>query len=336
METICRSLPFGRMKVLIIKPSSLGDIVHGLVVAQSLREQMPGCTLHWVAGERFAPLVRACPTADRVLVFQRWGGITGFVRLVREIRREHYDYALDFQGLARSGLMTWFSRARVRIGRAQAREGAWLAYQKTPPSLPNQRQIHAIDVLLQFLPLLGLEPRLGSPIQLRSEPLPPPHAGLGARRPIVMAVHSRHRSKEWRGFAALTRHLRENRQDIPVVWCGHRTESTPADLAQDPEVHNFTGQTTLGQVVGLLQSARVVASNDSGPMHIAAAVGTPLVALFGPTDPALCGPYPLSRPTHRILRAPGGNLDRLEVTTVCEAVDGLLRLQPAGAVPQIA
>ncbi len=321
--------PAGAMKILIIKPSSLGDIVHGLVVAQSIREQMPGCILHWVAGERFAPLVQACPTVHRVLVFQRRGGVRGFVRLIREIRREQYDYALDFQGLARSGLMTWFSRAKVRIGRAQAREGAWLAYEKTPALLPNGNRAHAIEILLQFLPLVGLQPRLGSPIQLGSEPLPAPWTGLPKRKPVVMAVHSRHRSKEWRGFGGLTRSLREIRPDLPVVWCGHRAELTPPELAVDSDVHNLTGQTTLGQMVGLLQSARAVVTNDSGPMHIAAAVGTPLVACFGPTDPVLCGPYPLHRLTHRVLRAPQGNLARLEVATVLEALTALLHPQSA-------
>jgi heptosyltransferase I len=329
--------PRGLMKILIIKPSSLGDIVHGLVVAQSIREQMPGCILHWVAGERFAPLVQQCPTVDRVLVFQRWGGVRGFVRLIREIRREHYDYALDFQGLARSGLMTWFSRADVRLGRAGAREGAWLAYQKTPPLLPDNNHAHAIEILLKFLPLLSLEARLGSPIQLGSEPLPAPRISLPAHRPIVMAPHSRHRSKEWKGFAALTRLLRESHRDIPVVWCGHRSDASPADLAGDADFHNLTAKTTLGQMVGLLQSARAMVSNDSGPMHIAAAVGTPLVACFGPTDPALCGPYPLSRPTHRVLRAPEGNLARLEVATVLEALNGLLDQRPLpAALPQTA
>ncbi len=319
------------MKILIIKPSSLGDIVHGLVVAQSIREQLPGCLLHWVAAERFAPLVQSCPTVHRVLIFQRWGGVRGFIRLIREIRQEHYDYALDFQGLARSGLMTWFSRARVRIGRACAREGAWLAYEQTPPALPNHEHAHAIEILLQFLPWLGLEPRLGSPIQLGSEPLPEPRSDLTSRHPIVMAVHSRHRSKEWPGFAGLAQALRQNQPGTPVVWCGHRPEPGPAELAADPGFHNLTGQTTLGQMVGLLQTALAVVTNDSGPMHIAAAVGSPLVACFGPTDPVLCGPYPLGRPTHRVLQAPGGNLARLEVSTVLDALNGLLRQKPAAA-----
>jgi heptosyltransferase I len=320
------------MKILIIKPSSLGDIVHGLMVAQSIREQLPGCTLHWVAGRRFAPLVQGCPTVHGVLVFARWGGVWGFLRLVREIRREHYDYVLDFQGLARSGLMTRFSRAGVRIGRADAREGARLAYQQTTPALPGNSRVHAVEILLQFLPLLGLHAKLGPPLQFSPEPLPRVQARLSGRKPLVMAVHSRHRSKEWKGFAQLTRLLRERRPDLPVIWCGQRAEPIPTDLAVDSGFSNLTRQTTLGQMVGLLQAARAVVSNDSGPMHIAAAVGTPLVACFGPTDPALYGPYPLDRPTHRVLQAPEGNLARLEVPVVLDAVDWLLR-QPSPPVP---
>ncbi len=232
------------------------------------------------------------------------------------------------QGLARSGLMTLLARSRVKIGRSDARELAgWACTQKVP--LPAMgANAHAVEVLLQFLPLLGLQAKLGAPIHLKPEPLAPPHDQLAAARPIVLLPHSRQRRKEWPGFAELTHLLLERRGTTPVVWSSHKHCAPPPALASHPRFFNLTAQTTLGQMIGLIEAARVVVVNDSGPLHIAAAVGTPLVACFGPTPPERFGPYPLECPTHRILRAPEGNLSRLEATVVLMEIDALLRTGP--------
>lgn len=303
-------------KLLVIKPSSLGDIIHGLMVAQSIREQMPDCAITWVAREIFAPLVQGCPTVDSTIVFPRTAWLTGMIQFVRVLRHESYDYVLDFQGLARSGLMTLLARGRRKIGRADAREFAgWASDEKV--GLPGSgRNAHAVDVLLQFLPSLGLRPRLNGPIRLASEPLPPPHEKLAATGPIVLVPHSRRPSKNWPGFVALTDLLLQKNSGPPVVWAGQKRCEPSGTATANPRFHNLTGQTSLRQMTGLIQSAGVVVANDSGPMHIAAAVGRPLVGLFGPTPPELYGPYPLDLPTHRVLRATGGDLSRLEARTV--------------------
>ncbi len=311
-------------RILIIKPSSLGDIVHGLMAAQAIREQMANCEITWVAREIFAPLVRSCPAVDHTIVFPRQRWLTGMARLVRELRREEYDYVLDMQGLARSGLMTLLARSRVKIGRSDARElSGWACTQRVPLPVSGKKS-HAVELLLQFLPLLGLQAKLGKPIQLASEPLQPPHDKLVAARPIVLLPHSRKRRKEWPGFVELTQLLLERREDTPVIWSSHKRCAVPEAVASHPRFHNLTAQTTLRQMIGLIAGARVVVVNDSGPLHIAAAVGTPLVACFGPTPPELYGPYPLDRPTHRIVRAPEGDLLRLKASVVLDAVKASL------------
>ena len=306
-------------RILIIKPSSLGDIVHGLVVAQSLREQCADCSIAWVAAEMFAPLVEACPTVDHTIVFPRHGGPRAWLRFVRELRHEHYDCVLDFQGLARSGLMTLAARADRKIGRRDAREGARFAYHERV-ALPTDKKHHAIEFLLQFLPQLGLEARLGNPIRIIPEPLAPPQEALTSQHPIVLVPHSREPVKEWPGFAQLTQLLLAAPTGPPVIWTSHKRCASPPPIASHPRFHNLTGNTTLRQMIGLIQAAQLVVTNDSGPLHIAAALGIPLVACFGPTPPERFGPYPLDRPIHRILRAPDGDLSRLEVSTVHAAV----------------
>src|SRR5579872_4731925 len=97
-------------EILIIKPSSLGDIVHGLQVATSIKAQRDDVRISWIVRELFAPLVRESEAVDRVYVFERLGGTKGFLKLMKEVRKTKFDYVFDFQGLLRTGLMA--SRAR--------------------------------------------------------------------------------------------------------------------------------------------------------------------------------------------------------------------------------
>jgi ADP-heptose:LPS heptosyltransferase len=115
------------LDILIIKPSSLGDIIHGLQVAQSLKAQQPDTRITWVAREIFAPLVEACACVDEVIVFHRKAGWAGLRQCIREIRARRYDWVWDMQGLARSGLMTWRARAgRKPVAATTAKARAWL------------------------------------------------------------------------------------------------------------------------------------------------------------------------------------------------------------------
>ena len=109
-------------EILIIKPSSLGDIVHGLQVATSLKAQVSHLRISWVVREIFAPIVRACEAVDRVYVFERNAGAKGFLKLTNELRKTEFDYVFDMQGLLRTGLMTSRVKATTKVGRSDARE----------------------------------------------------------------------------------------------------------------------------------------------------------------------------------------------------------------------
>src|SRR5882672_5178572 len=115
-------------ELLIIKPSSLGDIVHGLQVATSLKAQVKDLRISWVVREIFAPIVRACEAVDRVCVFERNAGTKGFIRLMKEIRKTEFDYVFDMQGLLRTGLMTSRVKAKRKVGRTDAREMSGIFY----------------------------------------------------------------------------------------------------------------------------------------------------------------------------------------------------------------
>jgi len=154
-------------ELLIIKPSALRDIVHGLQVAASIKAQKPEWRISWIVRDIFSPLVRACTAVDQVFVFQRHEGARGFLNTMRDVRRQEFDVVCDFQGLLRTGLMTKWTRARRKVGRPDAREGAGFFYQEKIKLPPAGRTAHALETLLQFCPVVGAEPRLVGPLRFR-------------------------------------------------------------------------------------------------------------------------------------------------------------------------
>lgn len=330
--------------VLVIKPSSLGDIVHGLLIAQMIKIGFPKARIDWVCRDVFAPLVTACPVVDDVLLFQRHGGPTGFLRLVRAVRKRYYSHVLDMQGLARSGLIALAARADLVVGRSDAREGARIAYHRRMP-LPTSRDAHAVDILAEFLPLLGLPRDIVArlpfrpserPSEIRIDPhydnyqsdrpdrLEPSPASARAK-PILLFPESSRPEKNWPGYAALTRLLLDALPDVSAAWAGAQAVPCPSGLeslsvSHSPRFLNMTGQTALAALPTLISQARLVVGNDSGPLHLAAAMGVPTLALFGPTVPAKYRPYPGDDQRNRILCAPGGDMRQLQPEVVLETV----------------
>src|SRR5947209_17271474 len=139
-------------ELLIIKPSSLGDIVHGLQVATSLKEQREDLRISWVVREIFAPIVRACEAVDQVYVFERSGGAKGFIRLTKELRKTKFDYVFDMQGLLRTGLITSRALAKHKVGRSDAREWSGVFYNEKVPLPPEGERSHALEILVPFCP----------------------------------------------------------------------------------------------------------------------------------------------------------------------------------------
>lgn len=303
-------------EMLIIKPSALRDIVHGLQVAASIKAQRPEWRISWIVRDIFSPLVRASTAVDQVHVFRRHEGARGFLRLMREVRRKEFDVVLDLQGLLRTGLMTKWARGRRKLGRADAREGAGVFYDAKIPLPPDGLTSHVLDILLQFCTVVGAEPRLAGPLRFREME----RLNLGfmeprkGQRPVLIFPDSGQASKRWNGYAQFTAQLiREGGRK--VVWAGNNylpvKESFP-----DGTFLNLTGNTSLTSLPALLTKADWIISNDSGPMHLAAAMGLKTIGLFGPTDPRQFGPYPLKSPTNYAIQAPVGDLHLLSAKEV--------------------
>jgi heptosyltransferase-1 len=304
-------------ELLIIKPSSLGDIVHGLQVATSLKAQCDGLRISWIVAGVFAPIVRACEAVDQVYVFERKGGAKGFLKLMGEVRKTRFDYAFDLQGLLRTGLMISRAHAKSKVGRSDAREWAGMFYDEKVPLPPDGRRSHAVEILLQFCPVLGAKPELRGTLKFREvDALNLSFAeGRGGAKPILMFPDSRRAEKCWGGFKQLTEMiLRENRAR-KVIWAGsNRVPDRNAYPAE--QFLNLTANTSLVSLPALIKRADWVITNDSGPMHLAAALGVRTLGIFGPTDPRLFGPYPLTSPTNFVVQAPVGDLRLLSAKDV--------------------
>jgi ADP-heptose:LPS heptosyltransferase len=303
-------------EMLIIKPSALRDIVHGLQVAASIKAQRPEWRISWIVRDIFSPLVRSSAAVDQVYVFRRNAGARGFLRLMREVRRREFDLVLDFQGLLRTGLMTKWSRAKRKVGRTDAREGAGMFYEERVPLPPEGAQSHVLEILLEFCRVVGAEPRLTGPLRFReierlNLSFMEPRRGF---RPVLIFPDSGQSNKKWTGFPQLTS-LLIREAGRKVVWAGNNylpcRESFP-----DGSFLNLTGNTSLTSLPALLAKSDWVISNESGPMHLSAAMGLRTIGLFGPTDPRQYGPYPSKSPTNYAIQAPVGDLRLLSAKEV--------------------
>jgi len=304
-------------ELLIIKPSSLGDIVHGLQVATSLKAQVEGLRISWIVRDIFAPIVRASEVVDRVYVFERAAGAKGFLRLMREVRQTKFDYVFDFQGLPRTGLMTSRALAKHKVGRSDAREWSGMFYDEKVPLPPDGRRSHALEILLQFCPVLGAKPELRGNLKFReASALNLSFAdGRGGAKPFLMFPDSRRAEKCWGGFKQLTEIILRESRARKVIWAGNN-RVTDRNAYPAEQFLNLTANTSLVSLPALIKRAEWVITNDSGPMHLAAALGVKTLGIFGPTDPRLFGPYPLSAPTNFVVQAPVGDLKLLSAKDV--------------------
>jgi heptosyltransferase-1 len=290
---------------LIIKLSSIGDVVHALPVASALRQRFPSARISWVTEEWTAPLVVGHPAVDRVIVFPtmvRWPARTSwwvrrFKNAARELRSERYDVALDLQGLARSAMVTTLSRSSLRIARSGQREGSHLvSYGVTLP----RRSLHAVDEYLHVAASLGANAEhvtFNLPVHgeaRRSVASLLSAYGLGSSAtPIVINPSSVQPWKRW--SAASWAVVLDALSTLgPVVIMGsdadRRAHAAIVRGAARMPI-DLTGQTTLAEAVALLDRASLHVAPDTGTVHIAAALGTPVVCVYGPTEPRRVGPY---------------------------------------------
>jgi heptosyltransferase I len=298
------------MKVLILKPSSLGDVVQALPVARLLRRAHPEAEIHWWLNRELTPLLDGDPDIARVIPFdrKRLGQLSGFPRLVshlQSIRAERYDLVVDLQALARSAFVSWYAGGGFTIGLEDRREGAPAFYDQAIPRAGYAT--HAVDWYLDVLRALGIRvDRDFEWLPARPEVFRLLRCRIPSLESDCIAVQpgARWDTKRWPidHFRQLIAQLRARlpRTQILILGGGDdRPLGAALSAAGTEGVLDLTGQLDLQELVEVMRRVRVLVTNDTGPMHIAAALGRPVVGLFGPTEPRRTGPYGSQ---HRILR----------------------------------
>jgi ADP-heptose:LPS heptosyltransferase len=267
--------------ILFIKPGSLGDVVHALPVAAAIHRAWPGARLSWVIDPRWQSVLDGNPSVSERIPFprQEFRGATGLLRGAQwlgDFWNRRPDLAIDLQCLLRSALIARAARSRRVIGLSDAREGAGLFYHESASVRPEQ---HAVDRYLSVLPLLGI------PVPAQPEfPLTEGNPVSAPEDFVLLHPFARGAGKSLDEISI--RALCEKISG-PIVLAG--MGAPPAPLPA--RVTDLTGRTTLPQLIWLLRRARCVISVDSGPMHLAAAVGARLLSIHTWSDPRLVGPY---------------------------------------------
>lgn len=285
-------------RILVVKLGAIGDVVNSLPFVHRLRTGYPSARIEWAIGPGPHALVRGWRHVDAFRVFDAktpssWAG---FVRAMRSAR---FDLCIDLQRILKSGLITRASGARVRLGfdRARTKEASWLFTNARIP--PRERPGVTLEQYLEFADWLECP---SEPVtwDLPDEPFAPPSPGetrvvvnVGASKPA-----NRWPAEKWARVCALL--AREERATIHLT--GGKVDREAIDelkRASSVELVDHGGALSLKQSAGLIRSSALFVGGDTGPLHIAAAVGTPCVAIFGAADPSRTGPY---GPRTRVVR----------------------------------
>jgi len=316
-------------KILLIKLSAVGDVVHTIPVLNKLRRRYPMAQLDWLVTPAIAELLRHHPAITSIIEFEReaWSKpwrltpFASYARLAARLRAAAYDLVVDMHGQFRTAALTLATGAPARIGfdrpRASvwnasprkfpeqarkhawqgAREGSWVAYTHHIP-VPTL-DLHAVDRYLNVGPILGLDQEpadFSFPIPQSAvsgvETLLAQH-GVNRADIMIMAPGTIWETKHWGSdrFAKVAGHFLS--KGFAVILIGSRRERVVCEevAALAPGVIDLAGMTTLSELAALIRRSAISITNDSGPMHLAVALDRPVVSIFGPTDPIWIGPY---------------------------------------------
>lgn len=332
-------MPNTPKNILILKPSALGDIVLALPALASLRASFPEAKITWFVRPEFAPLLENVPNLDDTIIFDRRGlgkwwwcpkAFAALVKLITKLRKSEFDLVIDLQGLLRTAIFSWFTGCKKRFGMKKARELASVFY--THKVSLGGNTPHVIDCYEKIITAAG-----ASKVTHNYDLSPTPEAvesvtkllaeyELTYGNYIVFVTGAAHSHKCWppEYFAALAERINAE-FTLPIIAIGTKTEKQIIENIKantNVPIVNFAGLTDIPQLVAILSGARLTITNDTGPGHIAVALGKPVVMIFGPTNPARINPYRCENATVAINPDKrGSKIDSSDPTHAIEAVN---------------
>ncbi|MGA2403570.1 MAG: glycosyltransferase family 9 protein [Syntrophobacteraceae bacterium] len=285
----------GRRKILIIKPSSFGDVIHGLPALHALSLRFPEAELHWLVAKGFDGILEDHPLIHRLWIIDKdswrkpgilrrtWSDLR---QLSHDLRAEKFDLVIDLQGLFRSAVIGFLTGTAEKAGFESAREGAKFTYKYR---VRTETELHAVEKNLRLVEFVGCKP--ASPVFA----LPPlgeiPEIVKGMRQYAVIAPSAGTLVKRWPAeyFGRVASLL-----PIPSIIVGGRADAALGDKVASlsgSRAVSLAGKTSLKELGAIIRGAKFFVTSDSGPMHLAAALNIPVFAIFGPTSPVRTGPY---------------------------------------------
>jgi len=299
------------MRILIIKLSAIGDVVQALPALEAIKRTFPLSEIDWAVEEAASDILAGHPMIDRLLVSRRkeWSrmlkrpstflrGLKGIIGFVSELRSRQYDIAVDLQGLLKSGVVIGLARAKRKIGFAGTRELSHLFLNERLPAYDIDK--HALERYLDVARYLGAaDPSPVCTLYLERElaAMRERLSGIAApgRKVVVLNPMARWGTKLWQEgkFAQLADRLVLERNAVVVLTGGPGDREVTGRIRKmmRQEAHDWAGETTLKELAALAALSAIFITTDTGPMHLAAAAGGRVVALFGPTAPWRTGPY---------------------------------------------
>ena len=295
--------------LLVVKLSALGDVIHALPAVHALKTRYPWLPISWVVEDRCAPILYRCPHLKEVIVFPRqtikflWEkgekgkALSHLWEFLKGLRARKFSHSIDLQGLAKSALMVMAAGAKERIACTGLKEGSSLITR----SVPEGEGIHAVERNLKVAEFLGAGVKEAYfPIILQEEEKDRAEAllcGDEEKKPLVgLHLGASLPQKTWSfgKWQELIGELQHQEKGLGLVLLGLERDRDLAENlmagAEDPLI-DLTGKTGLFELAAVLSLLRVLVSGDSGPLHIAAALGIPVVGLYGPDHPRFTGPY---------------------------------------------
>ena len=307
--------------ILIIKLSAVGDVVHSLPFLEVLRDRFPSAMIDWVVEEDASGIVESHPEIDRLIIFPRKSWLKRFIKkgeyigvgkevtkFLKELKSKRYDIVVDLQGLLKSGILTFLANGKRKIALNGGREGS-LIFTNEKVAIPDP-DLHALDKYLCIARYLGATNPVWNgqiPIYDTDEEHVDYLLGEIGNNSTLVAVNpmAKWESKLWElhRFASLVDTIKEE-LGAGVVFTGSEGDKAAIEDIRSrmkTRALDLAGKTTLRELAYLYQKCAAVICTDTGPMHVAAAMGSPVVlALFGPTSPLRTGPYGAK---HRVIRA---------------------------------
>ena len=298
------------MRYLIVKPSSLGDILHAMPAVSALSRAQPDAEIDWIVKPAFAELPAYLPCVRRVIPFydrklrKPLQFLPGVLSLRADLRRDPYDAVIDLQGLMRSAAIGRLAGCRVRAGSATPRERPAARFYTRLLKGPGH-PCHAVEVnnalMADFLGRDDLDFSLDLPVDerraARARDMVSAAFGDLPDRFVIVAPGARWATKKWPAdfFTAVISSMSVREPGLKFLLAGTKDEALDAEAilagCNGLPVASICGKTSVGELLEVVRLSSLMLCNDSGPMHIAAALGVPVAAVFGPTDPALTGPY---------------------------------------------